>query len=274
MSDSIPASREVGFQEGGQAQGRPRSENPYPRGSARWKIWERRQGRDPNAPDEPETPPQAEAAPPEDDGRSWLDRLRGVEGERRGRTEEELEKLEEGRYRGGYIPASREVGYQTGGLAAAMRPPVGGAPPTMARMPPRGGVPMRAKPMPPRMMTPPRPPMNRYAMEPRSAVRGIRPGMGPRGGMPKQADPRYGRPMTDAPGSGGPMGGPRVPPNLRGFMQRRMMENRPRRGIPGPAGAGGAPNRVGQADQQGGLSRAMQRGTGRRPMSRRQGFYR
>ena len=283
--NEIPASREVGYAEGGTT----RADNPYPRGSARWKVWERRHGRDPNAPDEPETPPVA-AEEPEEDDRSWLDRLRGVEGERRGRTEEELEKLEEGRYRGGYIPASREVGYQMGGLAAAtpprLRPPMGGVPPTMGGMRPRGGIPMRAQP-----------PIDRYAFEPPSDVRGIRPGMGPRGGMPRPIDPRYGRPPTDLPGAKrlpggrimvppsagppgggpgmpGPMGGPRIPPNLRGLLQRRMMENRPRRAIPGPAGAGGAPNRVGQADQQGGLARALQRGTGRPPMSRRQGFYR
>jgi hypothetical protein len=57
-----------------------------------------------------------------------------------------------------------------------------------------------------------------------------------------------------------------VPPNQRGFLQKQRMMNRP------PSNVGGGVNRVGQQDQQGALSRAMQRGTGRRPMSRRGGF--
>ncbi len=67
-------------------------------------------------------------------------------------------------------------------------------------------------------------------------------------------------------GGGGIPGGARVPPNLQGFLQKQRMMNRP------PSNVGGGVNRVGQQDQQGALSRAMQRGTGRRPMSRRGGF--
>ena len=67
---------------------------------------------------------------------------------------------------------------------------------------------------------------------------------------------------------GGIPGGPRVPPNMRGYLQKQRMMNRP------PANVGGGANRVGMADQQGALSRAMQRGTGRPPMSRRAGFGR
>ena len=70
-------------------------------------------------------------------------------------------------------------------------------------------------------------------------------------------------------GGEGIPGGPRVPPNLRGYLQRQRMMNRPPRG---PVSGGG--NRVGMADQQGALSRALQRGTGRPPMSRRMGFGR
>ena len=69
---------------------------------------------------------------------------------------------------------------------------------------------------------------------------------------------------------GGIQGGPRVPPNMRGYLQKQRMMNRP---PSGPVGGGGG-NRVGMADQQGALSRAMQRGTGRPPMSRRMAFGR
>jgi hypothetical protein len=67
-------------------------------------------------------------------------------------------------------------------------------------------------------------------------------------------------------GGGGITGGAKVPPSLAGSLQKRRMMNRP------PSNVGGGVNRVGQQDQQGGLSRALQRGTGRRPMSRRGGF--
>jgi len=77
-------------------------------------------------------------------------------------------------------------------------------------------------------------------------------------GMFPQGDER-------GPVGGGVIGGPRVPPNMRGYMQKQRMMNRP------PANVGGGANRVGMQDQQGALSRAMQRGTGRAPPSRRFG---
>jgi hypothetical protein len=65
---------------------------------------------------------------------------------------------------------------------------------------------------------------------------------------------------------GGIPGGPRVPPNMRGYLQKQRMMNRP---PSGPVGGGG--NRIGMQDQQGAQARALQRGTGRPPMSRRFG---
>jgi hypothetical protein len=82
------------------------------------------------------------------------------------------------------------------------------------------------------------------------------PGMMPPGGGPG------GPPPTE---TIMPVGGPRVPPNQRGYLQKRAMMNR------SPANVGGGANRVGMQDQQGALSRAMQRGTGRAPPSRRFG---
>jgi hypothetical protein len=162
-----------------------------------------------------------------------------------------------------------------GGYAAA---PVGGVPPRMAGMTkPMGGMPPRIDP---RMMSTTQPVMGGLEQTtngPGSPAPMQPPMMTQRMPMPMKPagyDPRGG-PIAPPPGADPfVQGGPRVPPNLRGYMQREMMMNRPRRGIPGPAGAGGAPNRVGQSDQQGGLARALQRGTGRPPMSRRQGFYR
>ena len=66
-------------------------------------------------------------------------------------------------------------------------------------------------------------------------------------------------------GPGSVIGGPRVPPNMQGYLQKQRMMNRP------PANVGGGANRVGMADQQGAMARAMQRGTGRAPPSRRFG---
>ncbi len=131
---------------------------------------------------------------------------------------------------------------------------------------PMAGMRMPGRGMPSRAM----PPVTPTRMPQKSTPLRLPPGMR----KPAGYDPRGG-PITPPPGKEiGMTGGPMIPPNFRGMMQRNRMMNRPRRGIPGPAGAGGAPNRVGQSDQQGGLSRALQRGTGRPPMSRRQGFYR
>ena len=219
------------YQEGGEVKrpGHAEGPNPYPEGSARWKVWERKHHVDP-AP-----PPQAKAEEEEDTG--WFSGLFKSEEDRRTRTERELEEMEQAR--GG------PVGFQLGGYARA---PMGRVPPMGALQQVTGG-PGRPAMRPP-MMT------RRMPMKPA--------GYDPRGG-----------PIPPPPGKEPFVrGGPQVPPNMRGYLQRAMMMNRPRRGIPGPAGAGGAPNRVGQSDQQGGLARALQRGTGRPPMSRRQGFYR
>ena len=175
---------------------------------------------------------------------------------------------------GGYIQ-----NYATGGLAA-MNPggPMGmrgpqrmqpGKPmppriPPPQGMPPRGGMPGRG--MPPGRMMPPRGGRGR--------------GMPPRGMAPpnKGPMPQYGGDVPMMTGRGEPPqieGGPRMPPNLQGHMQTMKMQNRPRRGFSGPAGAGGPPggsNRVGMQDQQGGLARALQKGTGRPPTSRRSAF--
>ncbi len=92
------------------------------------------------------------------------------------------------------------------------------------------------------------------------------PGMAYAGGTPGYYGPGGpGRGPSVGGGEGIP-GGPRVPPNMRGFLQKQRMMNRP------PSNVGGGVNRVGQQDQQGAQARAMQRGTGRRPMSRRGGF--
>ena len=99
-------------------------------------------------------------------------------------------------------------------------------------------------------------PWNRPGPEPTRLGGAGKPRPGP-GMMPPEGE-----------GGGGIPGGPRVPPNMRGYLQRQRMMNRP------PANVGGGANRVGMADQQGALSRAMQRGTGRPPMSRRSGFGR
>jgi len=98
------------------------------------------------------------------------------------------------------------------------------------------------------------------------------PGMIPPGGgniPPYKQLPGQRRMVPPSPPEGGGIpGGPRVPPNMQGFLQRMRMQNRP------PANVGGGANRVGMQDQQGGVARALQRGTGRPPMSRRMGFGR
>jgi len=93
------------------------------------------------------------------------------------------------------------------------------------------------------------------------------------GGIPPWKQPPGGRiappPGKDMGGSEPIQGGPRVPPNMQGYLQKMRMQNRP---PSGPVGGGG--NRVGMQDQQGAFARAMQRGTGRAPMSRRMAFGR
>lgn len=84
------------------------------------------------------------------------------------------------------------------------------------------------------------------------------------GRFPGAGKPRPGPGMMP-PGGGGIIGGPRVPPNMQGYLQKQRMMNRP------PANVGGGANRVGMADQQGAFARATQRGTGRAPPSRRFG---
>ena len=313
------------YQEGGAVRpGHAEGANPYPEGSARYKLWERQKHVDP--------PPPPPPPPPEEDV-PWYKRIMGY-GDT-SKIDEDLAEMEEAH--GGYIDAP---GYQFGGLASASGfagPPRGGVPPQMrGAMPRRGGIPpqMQGKPTPPWRGAPPSrampgggggirgmmnqirgqrgdprsmPPqggggrsglMNRLRsqMQPvgdprnlqrppqRSGMRrpmpNIPPGKGPRRMVPPSpprmtpgVDPRGGPGVTPSDGGGMP-GGPMVPPNLRGHIQRQRMMNRPRRGVPGPAGAGGQPNRVGMQDQQGGLARALQKGTGRPPMSRRSSSFR
>lgn len=114
-------------------------------------------------------------------------------------------------------------------------------------------------------------PMNAQMMQALKRRQGMRPPMGqpgPLGGRQIQpggmARPGVmpGRQMV---GGEGIPGGPRVPPNLRGFLQKQRMMNR-------PGGMGQQRKQVGMGDQQGGLSRAMQTQTGRPPISRRAAF--
>lgn len=263
---SVPGSARGGhvyYDEGGAVRpGHGEGKNPYPEGSARHKLWERKHHVAP-------APPPAAAE--EEEERGILARLFGSTEELKSRTERELEA--QGEYRGG------RVGYQYGGLAMAapgrFRPPAGGVPPRLpgGMMKPRfGGVPPGVDPraMPPR----PRPGYGGTTGQSSlpSHLQNIPPGMDPRRSGPKLQPPNIlpggGRPGPGGDGGGGIPGGPRVPPNMRGYLQRQRMQNRPAPNV------GHGVNRVGQSDQQGGLARALQRGTGRPPMSRRQGFYR
>lgn len=223
----------------------PEGQNPFPPG-AQHNLWESTYHFEP--------PPPPPPPPVEEEGggvTGWILDVLGLSGtaDIKSRSEQELEDL--GEARGG------RVGYQVGGLAQAQgqrqpgrgfRPPRGGVPPSMRGLPPRrGGI-------PPRMAPPAAPPGQVHA--------GGSPGFyapgGPGRGGGAQADL--------GPGGGGIPGGARVPPNMRGHLQKQRMMNRP------PPNVGGGVNRVGQGDQQGGLARALQRGTGRPPMSRRGGF--
>lgn len=104
----------------------------------------------------------------------------------------------------------------------------------------------------------------RWSPQQQQAWRGARGNPAARSAMGQQNRQRQA--LQDRAGAGGITGGARVPPNMQGMLQKMRMQNRP------PSNVGGGVNRVGQQDQQGALSRAMQRGTGRRPMSRRGGF--
>ena len=289
------------YDEGGAVRpGHAEGANPYPEGSARYNLWERKHHKEP-----PPPTPVAEAKPEP----GWLDRILGRGEEYVGRTERELEEM--GEAYGGYVQ-----NFQGGGLAQAnfRGPPRGGVPPSIdpRSFPPQGNpygattgqsslpielqnpgsggqMPWRGAP-PPRITPPPGPgglPGGGATTQPVDPIdpggvpwRGappprIMPGRGgrPGGANPYMPDGGGGRmpfdgrdPRAMPPQGGGMPGGPQVPPNMRGFLQKRRMMNRP------PANVGGGVNRVGMQDQQGGLARALQRGTGRRPMSRRGGF--
>lgn len=111
------------------------------------------------------------------------------------------------------------------------------------------------------------------AVQRRKMMRPGGPGSLPGGG--RFSGPRT-RPLPSGPGSrglpqgqepigAGMMGGPKIPPNLRGYLQKMRMMNR-------PGGMGQQRKQVGLGDQQGGLHRAMQTQTGRPPISRRAAF--
>jgi len=237
---AAPVERPTPITGGGPAiPGHPEGTNPNRPGTALYSRWEKRYHYDP-------PPPPTDPMPAPDEGggiTGWLLEKLGLSPDFKEGTADELEAM--GEARGG------RVGYQVGGLAQAQgqfRPPAGGVPPSFRGLPPRAGG------IPPRMAPSAAPPGQRFA--------GGSPGFyapgGPGRGGGAQADL--------GPGGGGIPGGPRVPPNMRGYLQKQRMMNRP------PANVGGGVNRVGQQDQQGGLARALQRGTGRPPMSRRAGF--
>jgi hypothetical protein len=274
------------YQEGGAVRpGHAEGPNPYPVGSARYRLWERENHVEPAAPPPP-------AAEPEE--LSWWQKLMGYESGP-SRTEEELAAA--GEAEGG------RVGYQYGGLAAATGPmPYRGVPPQRGMMQrgggrgvlpgemdpsgggmggrggalqrammqmrqqrggPRGGIPGRDRVGMP--LVSPRP----YKPMPGPGTFGPGEGIPGGGNIPPWKRPPGGRPQVPPSPGGGIPGGPRVPPNMQGYLQRMRMMNRP------PSGpVGGGANRVGMQDQQGALARALQRGTGRPPMSRRAAFGR
>jgi hypothetical protein len=126
-----------------------------------------------------------------------------------------------------------------------------------------GGGPIQLPPnYDPRIRTGPNPNIGRPGYDPIGDMGPITGG----GRRPwKQPGRRIAPPPGKEPGGGGIIGGPRIPPNMQGYLQRQRMMNRP------PANVGGGANRVGMQDQQGAQARALQRGTGRPPMSRRFG---
>jgi hypothetical protein len=279
-----------GYAEGGtvrpgHAEDAAKGPNPHKVGSASYNYWERRFHKDPPPPPPPEE---------EEEEVGWLAGLLGKKKASETRTERELEEMEEAR--GGYIR-----NYANGGLAQFAGPPRGGVPPRIKpQMDPRSMPPMpygggattgqgslpahlqniqgQAQQFQQRLPMGMRDPRQRIAPPPGKYPRfgGRDPRAMPPGGRGGRMNPRgvpVPRGMPPDAGGPGPRGGPQMPPNMRGMLQKMRMSNRPRRGFSGPAGAGGPPNRVGQSDQQGGLARALQRGTGRPPMSRRSGSF-
>ncbi len=294
-----------GYAEGGAVRpAHAEGPNPYPHNSARYKLWERKNHVDPPPPPPPPPPPEELSWLERIMGKE-SDRQSRTEEEL-----EEMEQAYGG-YVDGYAngglasaaggrqpwrgaPPPRAMpgggrGMPRRGMPPQGMPPGGRGMPR--RGPMRGGPPMDPRSMPPQGMPPGglqqmmQQQQGRFsraggrdprAMPPQGM--GFPPGKGPRRMVPPSpprmtpgVDPRGGPGVVPG-GGAGPVGGPRIPSNLRGQMQMRSMMNRPRRGVPGPAGAGGQPNRVGMQDQQGGLARALQKGTGRPPMSRRSGF--
>ena len=291
---------------GGKMVGHAEGPNPYAKHidthPQMYDEWERRNHRDP-APIDGEVEP-AIILPEEEEAGSamdWLKDMLGI-GDDSGITNRSARELEAmGEARGGYMR-----GYQQGGLAR-VAPPVGGVPPWVepaGYMEPQGyqagGLAQmqqmqqaqrgaagasrwspqqqaswrgRQQMQPQRALPQQRAGMmadaqrQQQALQQRAGVAGMQADYqaGQQGLQQRGARPAV-MPGGGQTVGGGIPGGPMVPPNMQGYLQKQRMMNRP------PSNVGGGVNRVGQQDQQGALSRAMQRGTGRRPMSRRGGF--
>ena len=292
------------YAEGGAARpGHAEGPNPYNKDDMpnAWKSWERKHHK---APPPPPPPPEAEEDIP------WYKKIMGYGDTTK--IDEAMEGMEEAYggyintpagYQGGGLAQANFRRPPTGGVPPSISmPPQGGgygATTNPVEMPWRGAPPPRIQPgggmpggggMPPwkrgprRMVPPSMPPGGGFpggggglpgpgGFPGRGGPRGRMPWRGPRG--PVMPGGRGGfnprgvpvpRGMPPEAGGPGPRGGPAVAPNMRGMLQKMRMQNRP------PANVGGGANRVGMQDQQGGLARALQRGTGRRPMSRRGGF--
>ena len=302
-----------GYAEGGEARaGHAEGPNPYDEGTASYKYWERRNHEDPPPPPPPPPPPEERSwldiiMGKKEDSQTRTEReLEELEkneahgGYIRGYANGGLAHLFSGPPRGGVPPkmGASDMLTRRGGVPPSMKPqmdprsmppqPYGGGSPLEQATTGQGSLPPHLRNRPPGMRTPMQPigmkdPRQRIApppgKDPRFGGRDPRamPPRGGRGGRRPPINPRgipVPRGMPPGRGGPGPEGGPQMPPNMRGMLQKMKMQNRPRRGFSGPAGAGGPPNnRVGQSDQQGGLARALQRGTGRPPMSRRSGSF-
>jgi hypothetical protein len=301
-----------GYAEGGEvnrpahAEDATKGRNPHPHGTARYSLWERKYHVDP-----PPPPPPAEEEEEIGWLASLLGKKRASE-TRTERELEEMEQAHGGYIQGYAPGGLAQANFRRPPMGGVPRQVQGGMMPRGGGVPPRMKPQMDPRAMPPNMAPPPGKDPRMIPPSVAGGGRGDPRAMPPQGGggrggiremmqqmqqrqggmrgdprsMPPQpwrgappprmrpppgVDPRGGPGVVPG-GGGGVPGGPMIPPNLRGHMQRSRMMNRARRGVPGPAGAGGAPNRVGMQDQQGGLARALQKGTGRPPMSRRSGF--